>query len=265
MPYTNLQCFKNGLYIFQIEQTGKKSKRLPTETHQKSSTNLQHTPMKTTIHLFTLLTTLINLFAQPAHPPTLDDRRPFLDCVSDTADFAKFAAEAYQDSFELMDEIHCKLHIPAGINATWQEVEKSGLQKKGEYNYTHDFWVGVRFNFYLDGTKVSTAYQGFEKPQKDTASFTLYFDLDPLDVSTGEGNLNYAYVELLKNLKAGNHEIVIEAAVPSKNLVTRTAVPFASGKIQMLSDDEKYDKWKAQLSKSYLLKREAEAQMIAPD
>lgn len=221
--------------------------------------------MKTAVFLFALLTTLINVFAQPALPPTLDDRRPFLHCVSDTADFAKYAAEARQGSFELMDEIHCKLHIPAGINTTWQEVEKSGLYKKGAYDYTHDFWVGIRFNLYVDGKKVSTAYQGFEKPQKDTSAFTFYYDLNPLDVSTGEGDINFAYVELLKNLKTGSHEIVIEAAVPSKNLVTRNAAPIVSGGFLVRFDEEQHDKWKAQLSKSYLLEKEAQGQLIAPE
>jgi hypothetical protein len=195
-----------------------------------------------------------NLFSQPGDKNVLINQsaysKPFLDCVTDEKDFAKYAVEAHQYGFNLMDHIKCKLHIPSGINKIWKDIENSKQHKKGDFNYTHDFWIGIRFNLYIDGTKVSTAYHAFEKNQVDTGLFTFFFDLDPVDFSASEGDIHYAYVELLKNLTKGYHRVIIEAAMPSKNLVTRKSVPIVSGGFIIHYDTAKLKTWKELMSKA---------------
>jgi hypothetical protein len=204
--------------------------------------------------LLVFISQTINLFSQPGDKNVLINQsaysQPFLDCVTDEKDFAKYAIEAHQYGFNLMDHIKCKLHIPSGINKIWKDIENSKQHKKGDFNYTNDFGIGIRFNLYIDGTKVSTAYQAYEKNQVDTGLFTFFFDLDPLDFSASEGDIHYAYIELLKNLTKGNHRVTIEAAMPSKNLVTRKSVPIVSGGFTIHSDTEKLETWKELMSKS---------------
>lgn len=210
--------------------------------------------MKTIVYFFIVILNSLNLFSQPVDTKLPINAsaytNPYLDCVADEKDFAKYAAEAQQYGFDLMDHIKCKLHVPSGIHKIWQDLEKSNLHKKGEFNYTRDYWIGIRFNLYLDGTKVSTAYQNFEKSQVDTGIFTFYFDLNPVDFSASEGDIHYAYVELLKNLTNGYHRVVIEAAMPSKDLVTRKSVPIVSGGFIIHSDSEKLETWKQLLSQA---------------
>jgi len=135
-----------------------------------------------------------------------------LDCVSDEKYFAKYAKEAQTSSFELMDPIKCKLHIPKGMNKIWQDAKISNVHKKWEYDYSKDFWVGIRFNFYVGGVLVSTAFENFEKPQKNAGSFFYYFDLEPLNFEGGEGDINFAYEELLKKINIKGSQVMIEAA-----------------------------------------------------
>jgi hypothetical protein len=100
------------------------------------------------------------------------------------------------------------------------------------------------FNFYVGGVLVSTAFQDFERPQLDTSSFTYYFDLDPLDFEQDEGDIHYAYIELLKNIKKNGSQLGIEAALPSKNLNHKSYVPIAYGSFYLRFDDVKYREWK---------------------
>ena len=210
--------------------------------------------MKKSVYLFIFLINSINLFSQPVdHKLPINSSaytKPFLDCVTDEKDFAKYAVEAHQYGFNLMDHIKCKLHIPSGINKIWKDIENSNQHKKGDFNYTRDFWIGIRFNLYIDGTKISTAYHAFEKNQVDTGLFTFFFDLDPVDFSASEGDIHYAYVELLKNLTKGYHRVIIEAAMPSKNLVTRKSVPIVSGGFIIHSDTAKLETWKELMFKA---------------
>jgi hypothetical protein len=204
--------------------------------------------------LLVFISQTINLFSQPGDKSVLLNQsaysQPFLDCVTDEKDFAKYAVEAHQYGFNLMDHIKCKLHIPSGINTIWKDIENSNQHTKGDFNYTNDFWIGIRFNLYIDGVQVSTAYQAFEKNQVDTDLFTFFFDLDPLDFSASEGDIHYAYVELLKNLTKGYHSVIIEAVMPSKNLVTRKFVPIVSGGFIIYSDTEKLETWKEFMTKA---------------
>ncbi len=204
--------------------------------------------------VFVFISQAINLFSQPGDKNIFINQsaysQPFLDCVADENDFANYAVEAHQYGFNLMDHIKCKLHIPSGINKIWKDIENSNQHKKGDFNYTHDFWIGIRFNLYIDGTKVSTAYHHFEKNQADSGLFTFFFDLDPVDFSASEGDIQYAYVELLKNLTKGYHRVIIEAAMPSKNLVTRKYVPIVSGGFIIHSETEKLETWKELMSKA---------------
>ncbi len=205
--------------------------------------------MNKIIILLVFISQTINLFAQPGPDKdnALKDRsdysQPFLHCVTDEKYFAKYAIESHSGSFQLMEPIKCKLHIPAGINKIWRDAENSKLHQKGEYDYSQDFWVGIRFNFYAGGVLVSTALKNFEKPQQDTGSFTFYFELDPLDFEQGEGDINFAYIEFLKNLKKKGSQLVIEAAMPSKNLNHISYVPIACGSFYLRYDDIKYGEW----------------------
>ena len=204
--------------------------------------------------LLVFISIAINLSAQPVDEPSFINEKAytqaFLHCVSDEKYFAKYAIEAHPGSFELMEPIKCKLHIPGGINQVWQEATKSNLYKKGEYDYSKDFWVGIRFNFYFGGELVSTSFEEFEKPQQDAGLFTYYFELDPLNFEKGEGDINFAYIELLKKLKRKGSQLVIEAALPSKNLDHKSFVPIASGSFYLRYDDVKYTEWMKLLSKS---------------
>jgi hypothetical protein len=204
--------------------------------------------MNKIIILLVFISQTINLFAQPVDEPTFINEnaysQPFLHFVSDEKHFAKYAIEAHSGSFELMEQFKGKLHIPTGINKIWQDVENSNLHTKGEYDYSKDFRVGIRFNFYIGGVLVSTALKNFEKPQQDTSSFTFYFELDPLDFEQGEGDINFAYIEFLKNLKKKGSHLVIEAALPSKNLNHISYVPIACGSFYLRYDDIKYGEWK---------------------
>jgi hypothetical protein len=99
--------------------------------------------MKKTIYLFAILLYTINLFAQPGDDKPLVNEsaytKPFLHLVNDEKYFAKYAIEAHNGFFELMEPIKCKLHIPTGINKVWQDAENSNLHKKGDYDYSKDF------------------------------------------------------------------------------------------------------------------------------
>jgi len=205
--------------------------------------------MNKIIILLVFISQTINLFAQPGPDKdnALKDRsdysQPFLHCVTDEKYFAKYAIEAHSGSFQLMEPIKCKLHIPSGINKFWRDAENSKLHQKGEYDYSQDFWVGIRFNFYAGGVLVSTALKTFEKPRKDDDSFTFYFELDPLDFEQGEGNINFAFIEFLKKLKKKGSQMVIEAALVSKNLDHKSYVPIACGSFYLRYDDVKYGDW----------------------
>lgn len=218
-----------------------------------SVTQKKTKPMYKIISYLVFIIHTINLCAQPGDDKQVFNEsaytQPFLHCVTDEKDFAKYAIEARQYGFKMMDHIKCKLYIPSGINKIWQTIEKSH-HPKGEFDYTNDFWIGIRFNLYIDGTKVSTAYQIFEKKVVDTGSFAFFFDLNPINFSATEGEINYAYVELLKKLTNGYHRIYIQAAMPSKNLVTRNSIPIVSGGFLLHAETEKIGKWKELLSVS---------------
>jgi len=204
--------------------------------------------------LLVFISQTINLFAQPGDKNSVINQsahsQPFLHCVTDEKYFAKYAIEAQTSSFELMELIKCKLHIPKGINKIWQDAKSNNVHKKGEYDYSKDFWVGIRFNFYVGGALVSTAFEDFEKPQKDDSSFTYYFELDPLNFEKDEGDINFAYVELLKKIKNTGSQLVIEAVLPSKNLNHKSYIPIVSSSFYLRYDDTKYAEWMKLLSKS---------------
>ena len=199
--------------------------------------------------LLVLLAQVFNVIAQPGQgnkqalqtPAT--DAQPFLHCVTDEKHFAKSAAEAHSSSIQLMDVIQCKLHIPLGINEIWRDVQKSNAQNKNEYNYSKDFWVGIRFNFYVDDVLVSTAFESFEKPQQDTREFTYYFELDPVNFERGEGDINYAYIACLKAIENQGSQLTIEAALASKSLSHKRFMPFASRSFQLRYEAAEYAEW----------------------
>lgn len=209
-------------------------------------------PMKTLFNAILLLTS-IKLLAQPVEVKKPKDQsessKPYLICARNEREFAQNAAEAQSSIFEISDTINCKLHLPFGINKIATEIEKSKMHKKGEYDYSKDFWIGIRFNFYVDGVKVSTAYHDFENPKDKNASYTYSFSLYADEYATDEGSLNFAYIALLKSLKNPNSSIVIEAAMPSKNLVTKSFVPITNCNFTYKIDPEKHVIWKNQTNK----------------
>ncbi len=203
--------------------------------------------MNKILFLFVYITQLFNLLAQPGDEPVFINEKAytqaFLHCVTDEKYFAKYAIEAHSGTLELMKPIKCKLHIPTGINKIWRDAENSNVNNKGDYDYSQDFWVGIRFNFYVGGVLVSTAFKNFEKPQKDTSSFTFYFDLDPLDFEQSKGDINFAYIEFLKNIKKKGSQLGIEAALTSKNSNQKSYIPIAYGSFYLQYDDVKYREW----------------------
>lgn len=203
--------------------------------------------MKKVIILFVYITQTLNLFSQPIDKPVFINEaaytKPFLHLVNDEKYFAKYAIEAQNGSLELMEPIKCKLHVPLGLNKTWQDAEKNNSLQKGGYDYSKDLNIGIRFNFYVGGVLVSTAYENFENSPKDSESFTYYFDLDPLDFSKKAGNINFAYLQFLRNIKKKGSQLVIEAALPSKNSDQKSYLPIAIASFYLRFDDTSYEKW----------------------
>jgi hypothetical protein len=199
--------------------------------------------MKKIIIFFVFLSLTINLFAQPGDEPSYINEKAytqaFLHCVTDEKYFAKYAIEAHSGNFDITEPFKCKLHIPTGINKVWRDAENSNLHTKGDYDYSKDFWVGIRFNFYVGGKLVSKAFKKIEKPQKDTNSFTFYFNLDPLDFEQSEGDINIAYIECLKNIKNKGSQLGIETALTSKNSNHKNYIPIAYGSFYLRYDDLK--------------------------
>jgi len=210
--------------------------------------------MKKFLLLFLSFWFSLKLLAQPVdHDIKINEAaytQAFLHCVNDEKHFAKYAVEANQSLLEIKEDILCKLYIPIGINNLWKNIEKSKLHKKGDFDFKNDFWIGIRFNFYIDGNKVSTAYQSFERPKNVDTSFSYYFYLSPTDYYSNEGELNYAYSQLLSNLKVGTHRINIEAVLPSKDLVKRNTVHIVTGGFILKTDEATLKKWKDEKHKT---------------
>ena len=222
--------------------------------------------MNKILFLLVYITQIFNLLAQPGDEPVFINEKAytqaFLHYVTDEKHFAKYAIEAHSGSLELMKPIKCKLHIPTGINKIWRDAENNNVNAKGDYDYSQDFWVGIRFNFYIGGVMVSTAFKNFEKPQKDTNSFTFYFDLNPLDFEQSKGDINFAYIEFLKNIKKKGSQLGIEAALTSKNLNHKNYIPIAYGSFYLRYDDLKYREWtKSALDYNIKLKQLADSTM----
>jgi hypothetical protein len=163
--------------------------------------------------------------------------------VPDEKYFAHYAVEAHSGLFNLIEPIKCKLHIPTGLNKIWRDAENINLPTKGDYDYSNDFGVGIRFNFFVGGVLVSTAYTHIEKPQEDDSPFTFYFNLDPLDFEQSEGDINIAYIECLKNIKNKGSQLGIEAALTSKNSNQKNYKPIAYGSFYIRNDDVEYREW----------------------
>ncbi len=208
--------------------------------------------MKTIIQTALFLFCSIKIIAQPVDSEIVINEaaytQPFLHCVNNEKYFAKYAVEAQRSLLEMTDTIQCKLHMPVGFNKIWMDIEKSKVYNKGDFDYTNSTWVSIRFNLYVNGVMVSTAYHDFEKPADDSDLFTYYFHLNPNDFSNEEGDIGYAYWELLNRLKVPFSTVVIEAAMPSRNLVTNRFVPIASGILTLKADPIKRDEWKNQMS-----------------
>lgn len=188
----------------------------------------------------------MELNAQPVDQDNIRNEQaylqPFLHCVKDVSHFAKYAVEARPTLFEFTDVIHCKLHIPKGVNKVWADIENSKKYRKGEYNYTNDHWVYLRFNFYLNGEKISTAVTTLERSE-GVGPYTYVFSLDPLAESDDMNLLQQAYLELLSKVKKPFSNIAIQVVMPSKNLVTRSYVPIVSGLFTLKADSSKISAW----------------------
>jgi hypothetical protein len=206
--------------------------------------------MNKILTLLLIVIQTINLNAQPGPHESnafINDAaysKPFLHCVTDEKYFAKYVTEAHTGSFYLTESLKCKLHIPTGINKIWKDAENSKVHKKGEYDYSNDFWIKLRFNFYIGGVLVSSALENFKKPQQDAESFTFYFDLNPLHFEQKLGNINEAYLTFLKNIKKKGSQLVIEATLPSKNATHNSYIPIASSSFYLRYDDSTYQSWK---------------------
>ncbi len=222
--------------------------------------------MKKIITLLVLIIQSINLFSQPGDKEKFYNQsaysEAFLHCVTDEKYFANYAIEARTSSFELMDVLKCKLHVPAGFNKIWKDLEKSNFNKLGEFDYSKDSFIGLRFNFYIGGVMVSNAFKKVEKTNDESGSFTYYFDLNPLDFGQSLGELNSAYIELLKNLKNKGRLIVIQAALASKTINSNNYLPFANSNFYMLYDDLTHQKWmKSSINYNIQLKKMGDSTM----
>lgn len=210
-----------------------------------------------------------NLLAQPVdHDIQINEAaytQAFLHCVNNEKYFAKYAVESHQSLLEFKEDIYCKLYIPVGLNTLWKNAEKSKVHKKGDFDFKNDFWIGIRFNFYIDGRIVSTAYQIFEKPKNVDTSFSYYFSLSSHNHNGDEGDLNFAYSQLLSQLKPGTHRIYIEAVLPSKDLVKRNYSPIVTGGFILNTNEAVLTKFKEEKQSAENNYNLQEIEKLTPD
>lgn len=206
-------------------------------------------------HLFTC--TLIALmsiagYAQPVdHHVVINEAAysaPFLHCVPDKKYFATYAVEARSTSFNYTDTIYCKLHIPKGFHSVWRDIEKSGKYPAGEFNYSGETKTGIRFIFYINGVMISSAYHAFKELPDTASSFTLYFTLNPDDTQAKEGDINFAYRQLLSKIRKAYSTVYMEANMPSTNPEALKSEPFVTGSLLLRYDSAKHSAWKRRLT-----------------
>jgi hypothetical protein len=182
--------------------------------------------LKPIVCLLIILINSISTLAQPVDSDIIINEsaytQPFLHCVVDEKYFAKYAIESHSSLVTKSDIIHCKLHVPTGLNQIWQDMEKSGRFSKGEFDYSNSASIGIRYIFYVNGVQVSTAYQSIEKVPDETP-FTQYFTLNQNDSNSTEGDLNFAYKKLLSRIQKSFSGIAIEAVIPSMKMENNVA------------------------------------------
>ncbi len=172
----------------------------------------------------------------------------FLHCTIDEKYFAKYAVEARSPLMEMKDKIFCKLHVPIGLRNSCSEFLKNRNELISEFNYFDESNIPIIFNFYFNGIKVSSAKHYFEKDTAD-APFTYIFILNPEDFSKKENELNFAYLQLLTNMKYAYSTIYIEANIAPKNLESKNYIRLATGSFSMRLDPTKQDELKNKMNK----------------
>lgn len=173
---------------------------------------------------------------------------PFLHCVPDKKYFAVYAVESRSTSFEFTDTIHCKLHIPRGFHSVWRDIEKSGKYPAGEFNYSGESRTGIRFIFYINGVMISSAYHALKELPDTASSFTLYFTINPDDTGAKEGDINFAYRQMLSKIRKGYSTVYIEANMPSRNPEALKSEPFVTGSLLLRYDSARHSTLKRTLT-----------------
>lgn len=173
----------------------------------------------------------------------ITNANPSLQFKRQENSFTKNLDKPTNTTFEGLENIYGRLQIPSGLHKIWRDIQSNKQYIKKDFDFSKDFWVGIRLNFLLDGNKISSAYYGFEKPSKNNEPYTFDFLLSPNDFTANEGDFNYAFIELLKQLKSGNHSITIEATIPSKNFVKRAEAPITTGGFTLSINETQWAKW----------------------
>ncbi len=203
--------------------------------------------MKPIIKMLFLLLCPFAVVAQPKSTidtlKNLTSANPSLQFKKEGDSFAKNLDKPTNTTFEGLENIDGRLHIPSGLYKIWRDIQNNKEFIKKDFDFSKDFWVGIRLNFLLDENKISSAYYGFEKPSKNNEPYTFDFQLSPNDFTANEGDFNYAYIELLKQLKSGNHSITIEATIPSKNFVKRAEAPITKAAFTLSINETQWAKW----------------------
>jgi len=172
----------------------------------------------------------------------------FLHCTIDEKYFAKYAVEARSPLMEMKDNIFCKLHVPIGLRNSCSEFLKNRNELKAEFNYFDESNIPIIFNFYFNGVKVSSAKHYFDKDTAD-APFTYIFILNPDDFSKKDSEINFAYLQLLTNIKYAYSTIYIEAYIAPKNLESKNYIRLATGTFSMRLDPTKQEELKNKMNK----------------
>lgn len=189
------------------------------------------------------------MFAQPIEhkPINLEPYiEPFIHCVVDTQHFAKYAVEARGHLFKLNDPIKCRLQIPVGLKHTWQKVERSKKYEEGEFDYSNNWTVNIRYLIYFNGVQISSAYYSF---LNDTNAVPFIHTCDLVCDSnqiTVDFDLATAFMLALKEQKPGYHRVNIVAELAKTDGEVNVGERITTGQFILHIDEKEFEKWKLQ-------------------
>lgn len=204
--------------------------------------------MKFTFILFLAIITQTGLYAQPIeHKPfnMAPYIEPFVHCAVDTQHFAKYAIEAHYFRFKLNDPIKCRLQIPLGLEQTWKKIENSKKYEKGEFDYSNEWVVNIRYKIYVNGKQISSAYYSYLNDTNAKVPFIQTIDLVHQNEKVYmEFDLATAFVLALREQKPGIHLVNIEAELAKTDGEVNVGERIATGGFYLQIEEKELEEWK---------------------